>query len=359
MLTFSCYAHWRPSLSPGAPQVTPPTSEISIRSRLADWLHLLAVASLGGTLVALALIFPPSLVAGDSPMQRLVAGLADRYYILFGPLLFILMFTGIYNASYLVGSFPALVKTPYGIMLSAKVLLLIVLGTIYIALPEQGRDESLFVSHFLHWIRIEAVLVMVVLLCASIMVCLIPARHAYHLGHTGETSLSVHPAAPGSEPNVSLETDPVKIMVGTPVMMMVHLRRHDGMPLEHLTISHDRILHAIIIGSDLDVFAHIHPEDIGPVTAAMVKKADLPLLFTFPKAGDYLIGLDFAAADESYSKTFSVHVANGVPMAKPTIDFSARKVFGEYWVSWQCSRKRLQQAGEQLSSIQSKRTGPR
>ena len=53
--------------------------------QLADWLHLLAVSSWGGTLVALAIVFPPALVAGDNPMQRLVAGIADRYYVLFGP----------------------------------------------------------------------------------------------------------------------------------------------------------------------------------------------------------------------------------------------------------------------------------
>ena len=153
------------------------------------------------------------------------------------------------------------------------------------------------------------------------------------LGTPEQPGSSVHHAASGPEPRVILETDPAKITVGTPVKMTVRLQRPDGRPLEHLTLSHDRILHAVIIGADLDVFAHIHPEDIGPVTAEMVKKAALPLLFTFPKAGDYLIGLDFAAADESYSKTFSVHVVDALPMGKPKIDFSTRKVFGEYRVS--------------------------
>ncbi len=77
-------------------------------------------------------------------------------------------------------------------------------------------------------------------------------------------------------------------------------------------------------------FAHIHPEDAGPITREMLKKADFPLHFTFPKAGEYLVGVDFFAGDEFYSKSFRVSVSGKPAMGGPKTDFSTRKNFGEY-----------------------------
>ena len=66
--------------------------------QLADWLHLLAVSSWGGGLLALAASLTSSLTAEDSLSQQVVAGMADRFYVLFGPVLTVLVFTGLYNA---------------------------------------------------------------------------------------------------------------------------------------------------------------------------------------------------------------------------------------------------------------------
>jgi putative copper resistance protein D len=48
--------------------------------QIADWLHFLAVSALGGSLMALAVIFPPSFVKDDNLQQRLVAASAERFY---------------------------------------------------------------------------------------------------------------------------------------------------------------------------------------------------------------------------------------------------------------------------------------
>ena len=76
------------------------------------------------------------------------------------------------------------------------------------------------------------------------------------------------------------------------------ITQNDGSPLHGLTTIHERILHAVIIGKDLEVFAHIHPEDITPITREMMEKATFPLRFTFPREGEYLLGLDFAKGEE-------------------------------------------------------------
>ncbi|HAM51622.1 MAG TPA: hypothetical protein DCP92_13410, partial [Nitrospiraceae bacterium] len=50
-----------------------------------------------------------------------------RFYVLFGPVFSLLVATGLYNAWVEVGSFGLLIKTPYGRVLSAKIVLLLFL----------------------------------------------------------------------------------------------------------------------------------------------------------------------------------------------------------------------------------------
>jgi putative copper export protein len=310
--------------------------------QLADWLHFLAVSAWGGSLVALAAIFPPSFVKDDNLQQRLVAVTAERFYQIFGPLLSIIVFTGLYNTWFQVGSFQALTTTPYGGLLSAKLLLLLFLAFRYIAPPEHGRDEDLFVTKFLYRTRLEAVIILALLLCVALLVHQIPARHFLHLKHMqafgGNTSGPMHEDqmhhhAEAPEPVVALEIKPDGIIAGTPAAMTVRIKAPDGTPFKGITVIHERILHAVIISKDLDFFAHIHPEDTGPVTSEMITKASFPMLFTFPRPGDYLVGLDFATEDDFFSRTFTLHVAKAPEMGRPNIDLAGKKYFGDYQVS--------------------------
>jgi putative copper export protein len=160
--------------------------------QLADWLHLMAISAWGGSLMTLAVIFPPAVVKDDILQQRLAAMTADRFYLVFGPLLTVIVYTGLYNAWFQVGSFQALVTTPYGGLLSVKLLLLLFLALRYIAPPEHSRDEALFATKFLHRTRLEAAIILALLLTVALLVHQIPARHFLHLkmmqgtgGHAG------------------------------------------------------------------------------------------------------------------------------------------------------------------------------
>jgi len=314
---------------------------------LSDWLHLLASSSWAGALIALAGGFPTPAVAEDGLQQRIVASIADRFYILFGPVLSVLVLTGLYNAWVEVGNFGVLLRTPYGRVLSAKLVLFLLLTARYIVPPQHGKDDSAFAMRFLRRTRVEAVMVSGVLLFASMLTHNIPARHFSHLEHAGTTgghaghegSQHEHYAATGHEAVVRLKTSPADISAGTPVKMTVHIEDGNRRPLEGLIVHHERILHAIIIGSDLNIFAHIHPEDRGPVTDQMLKEATFPLRFTFPKAGEYLVGLDFATAEGLYSKASYIKVLGQPKMGEPKIDFSTEKNVGQYHVTFTISPK--------------------
>ena len=148
-------------------------------------------------------------------------------------------------------------------------------------------------------------------------------------------------AAQGPGPVVSLDIKPDKVTAGSPADITVRIKDQNGGPVKGLEVSHERILHAVIISRDLNIFAHIHAEDLGPVTPEMIKNAALPLRFTFPRAGEYLIGIDFAAAGSLYSKAFPVKVGGSPHMGKAKTDFSTRKKFGAYTVTLTISPKEI------------------
>jgi putative copper export protein len=306
-------------------------------AQLGDWLHLSAVSCLAGSLVAIAVLFPPSPVRTEEEFEQLSL-LADRFYFLFGPLLAILVFTGWHSSWLLVGSFLALSANSYGWLFCLKLLLFLVLACRYITPPRQGRDHRPYVTSFLRRTKHEAFLVTAIILCVSTLIHQVPARHLAHLAVSGEAGQHLDErlfsGSRRDRPVVSLTTKPPLITAGAPVKMSVKLTEPDGRPLQGLTIMHERILHAVIIGKDLEVFAHIHPEDFTPVSREIIKRAIFPLRFTFPREGEYLIGIDFAKNDVPYSKTFKIRADAAAVIQEPKIDLATSKTFGDYQVSF-------------------------
>ena len=305
----------------------------------------------------------------------MIADIARRFSRIAGIAVGIIAITALYNAWAFVGSFEAIWTSPYGWTVFAKVILfslLISLGAFnrYVSVPlllewggtsRTGRgmitraashlfsryfrnpDGLQIALRFKRNVKVEAMLMLGVLLCAAMLRHEIPALHHSHIEHERQRH-----AAKGPTPVVSFETEPSKITAQTPVTMTVRMKDPDGRPLQGLEVSHERILHAIIVGQDMRTFAHIHPEDAGPITREMLKKADFPLHFTFPKAGEYLVGADFFAGDEFYSRMFHLSVSGKPAMEGPKTDFSTRKNFGEYRVTLSASPMNIK-AGEETS----------
>jgi len=141
------------------------------------------------------------------------------------------------------------------------------------------------------------------------------------------------PAVKTEGPIAVLKTAPVRISAGSTATMTVSIEDAEGNPAAEITPTHDRILHVIIVSEDFAVFSHIHPEDFGSVTSDMKKAAQFPVRYTFPNAGRYLIGVDFAVNGQSFSKRFVIDVGGDPRMGAPKKDFSRQKKFGEYDVT--------------------------
>ena len=161
------------------------------------------------------------------------------------------------------------------------------------------------------------------------------------------------------EVSVDIETTPSALKAGSPAEITFIMRDAEGKPLRGLTIMHDRLMHAVIASADFSVFAHIHPEDFGPITEEMRKKAEYPVQFTFPKAGEYIIAVDSAVGGRHFSEHFTVDVT-GKPKIGPYVrDLSREKKFGDLQVTFSTVPGKIV-AGEQavLKYVIKKDGGP-
>jgi len=132
---------------------------------------------------------------------------------------------------------------------------------------------------------------------------------------------------------IDLATTPEHISAHTPATLRFSLKDRDGKPLSGITVSHDRILHVIVVSEDFTVFAHLHPEDFGAVTPEMIQKAQFSVNYSFPKAGRYLVALDFAVRDLHFSKQLFIDGTGEPNMGEVKTDFSQKKTFGAYAVT--------------------------
>ncbi len=132
----------------------------------------------------------------------------------------------------------------------------------------------------------------------------------------------------------AIKTDPEQVTVGTPTTIVFSVKDLKGRPITDLTLHHDRLIHVAIVSQDFSVFSHIHPQDFGPITPEMKKTAHYPVRFTFPKAGRYIIGIDFAIKGQPVSKHFIVNVTGAPEMGTPKKDLSREKSFGDLEVKF-------------------------
>jgi hypothetical protein len=95
----------------------------------------------------------------------------------------------------------------------------------------------------------------------------------------------------GGPTGVSLTLQPEAPRPGTPVEITYALSDAEGAPVtgDGLRISHERLMHLIVVSQDLLSFAHVHPEEAG---AGLYRVTE-----TLPQAGKYVLFDEFVTAE--------------------------------------------------------------
>lgn len=183
-----------------------------------DWFHLLGASLWGGGLTVLSIFILPDLMGGKNPPPALIAIVVSRFSSMAGFAVAAVAATALYNAWFYVGNVNAVLKTPYGWTVLVKIFLFFIVVNLgafnrYVSVPllqeraglsaesrgiftriilrllprlqPSGSGEQVL-TRFMRSVRVEAVIIAAILLCAALLRHEIPARHLSHLGHTGE-----------------------------------------------------------------------------------------------------------------------------------------------------------------------------
>jgi Cu+-exporting ATPase len=79
----------------------------------------------------------------------------------------------------------------------------------------------------------------------------------------------------------------------------------------------------------------VHPDDDAPFTAEEIADASFSVPFTFPKAGEYVVGIDYASGLSARSEQFHVMVGGAPAQAATDVVYPPRGTYGGYDVSLQ------------------------
>ena len=143
----------------------------------------------------------------------------------------------------------------------------------------------------------------------------------FHLVDAREFAYFVRPARARAQ----LATKPATLEPNVPTTLTFTLRDSQGNPVQGLVLDHNRILHVVIASKDFSVFAHIHAEDLGPITPEMLKTAEFSTRYTFPKPGEYLVSVDYSERAYLFSDQFYLKVGAADMMSAPTSESLASK----------------------------------
>jgi len=180
-----------------------------------DWIHLLAACLWGGGLMVLTFSVLPGLIGREEGSAPLLSRVAGRFSAMAGVAVAVTAITAAYNFLIDVRSVRAMVATPYGLVVAAKILLfgiLINFGAFnrYVSVPllqewgggtaevrgaidrfagkffapfRRNRSGSMVALRFKRLVGLETVLMLAVLFCAALLRHETPARHFMHMQH--------------------------------------------------------------------------------------------------------------------------------------------------------------------------------
>jgi hypothetical protein len=201
--------------------------------------------------------------------------------------------------------------------------------------------------------RLYAVFLSIFCFCVGVFMSAQPAS-----GHM-DAQDEMHAAHNMREAGVvaQLTTEPERVTAGTPATVRISLSDAEGKPLQGLTLMHARYLHVVIVSQDFSVFAHIHPRDFERLTPEVLKSGRFFVRFTFPRAGRYVVGLNFAVRGRPFGRHFIVNVAGEPKMTSPKKDFSREKRFGGLDVTFSTMPERIAANKEAVLNYVFKKNG--
>lgn len=129
--------------------------------------------------------------------------------------------------------------------------------------------------------------------------------------------------------NIDVKLTPEQPVAGEEVRVELTFTNKDGTPVDDLMQHHARLVHVVFMSENLDMIGHIHPSDFTEITDEIIKSGKYSVDYTFPKGGNYIIGIDVMNMSGAIAKQYIVNV-EGEKQDRVSKDFSTQKCFRGY-----------------------------
>jgi hypothetical protein len=135
-------------------------------------------------------------------------------------------------------------------------------------------------------------------------------------------------------------TVPETIAPNAPIPLAINIQDSTGQPIDRFDVTHEKLMHLIVVSDDLQFFAHLHPDyrDNGRFSVAA----------TLPKAGEYTIFSDYKPTGRSTQvSTLKVQVP-GSSSPATDVNFTRSQTVSNTNVNLQLPSQTVK-AGEQVA----------
>jgi len=121
---------------------------------------------------------------------------------------------------------------------------------------------------------------------------------------------------PHANVTTSLQND--RPMAGIQTHFSVKITEPDASPAT-LFYDMEKLMHVVIVSEDETVFAHIHGDDTRSLTKEEIDSSTQNFVYTFPKAGRYLVSVDYAHGMALESQQFIISVRGAGVQSGPQV----------------------------------------
>ena len=150
-----------------------------------------------------------------------------------------------------------------------------------------------------------------------------------------------------SDFHVTLTSSPAIIQAGKPFTLKIALHDKAGRHIKDLQVSHERILHVILVSEDLEEFKHVHPEDSGPLSQKQIISGEFSIPLTLSKSGRYRVLVDANRSGSEVSTTNWLNVSGTSSALLIKKDLTRDKLFDKYKVVLNV-QPRMPKTGEEI-----------
>jgi hypothetical protein len=127
---------------------------------------------------------------------------------------------------------------------------------------------------------------------------------------------------------VSLAFASKKLIAGMSEKITLSLKEPNGDPAK-LFVDMEKYVHLVVVSKDQGTFAHIHAKQ----TDEEIRDSTFSFEYAFPKAGEYIVSIDYAHGVMLESKQFIVQVEGEPIQSTETTQYPSKGIFNGYETS--------------------------